>query len=348
MDRPRWKRTTIAAVKAAVALVVLWAVGRYVMRTWGDLADHRFTLRFEPSWLVASGLLYLVGLSACGVFYELILRASATPVRLLPALRAYLVSHLGKYVPGKAMVVVMRAGMVVPFGARAATAAIATFYETLMMMAAGGLVAASGFAAAGDSGRVSLALPGWGPTELPLYRLAALSSLGLGLAFLVVVAPPVFGRLAGLISVPIPGVGPEAQPRLSGGLLLQGLAWSSIGWVLLGLSQLAVVRSMGGPAPETTPTFELVAVVIAGVALATVAGFVVAVLPGGLGVREGVLMSALAPALGRDRAVVAALVLRLVWVAAELAAAAVLVPLLRPARAGSKSPLEAEVGPSPP
>jgi len=41
--------------------------------------------------------------------------------------------------------------------------------------------------------------------------------------------------------------------------------------------------------------------------------------------------------------------LRLVWVAAELIAAAVLVPMLRPARADSesKSPLEAEAGPSP-
>jgi uncharacterized membrane protein YbhN (UPF0104 family) len=58
-----------------------------------------------------------------------------------------------------------------------------------------------------------------------------------------------------------------------------------------------------------------------------VAGFVVAVLPGGLGVREGVLMYALAPALGEDLAVVAALALRLVWVAAELLAAAVLLPL---------------------
>ena len=53
---------------------------------------------------------------------------------------AYLVSHLGKYVPGKAMVVVMCAGMSVPFGAGAATAAIATFYETLVMMASGGLL----------------------------------------------------------------------------------------------------------------------------------------------------------------------------------------------------------------
>jgi glycosyltransferase 2 family protein len=92
-----------------------------------------------------------------------------------------------------------------------------------------------------------------------------------------------------------------------------------------------------------------VPVITAAVALATVAGFVVAVMPGGLGVREGVLMSALAPALGPARSVVAALLLRLVWVAAELIAAAVLVPMLRPARADSesKSPLEAEAGPSP-
>ena len=76
--------------------------------------------------------------------------------------------------------------------------------------------------------------------------------------------------------------------------------------------------------------------VIASVALATVAGFVVAVLPGGLGVREGVLMSALAPALGSDNAVVAALALRLVWVAAELAAAALFLPWYRRPPAGLK------------
>src|SRR5262249_11422210 len=167
MARPRWKRTTIAGVKAAVAVVVLWAVGRHVLRTWNDLADHRLTLRFAPAWRVASGLLVLVGVSAYGVFYESILRASATPVRLVPALRAYLVSHLGKYVPGKAMVVVMRAGMVVPFGARASTAAIATFYETLVMMAAGGLVAGAGFPPAVGAPRVEPTVPPPGPGSLP-------------------------------------------------------------------------------------------------------------------------------------------------------------------------------------
>ena len=181
MARPRWKRLMIATVKGMVAVVVLWAVGRHVLRTWNDLGDRRVSLRFEPVWLVGSGLLYVAGLSAYGRFYERILHAGPTPVGLVPALRAYLVSHLGKYVPGKAMVVVVRTGMVVPFGARASTAAIATFYETLVMMAAGGLIAAAGFATAAGSDRVNLDLPVLGPVLLPVYGLAALSGLGLGL-----------------------------------------------------------------------------------------------------------------------------------------------------------------------
>jgi uncharacterized membrane protein YbhN (UPF0104 family) len=80
--------------------------------------------------------------------------------------------------------------------------------------------------------------------------------------------------------------------------------------------------------------------VTASVALATVAGFVVAVLPGGIGVREGVLMVAMAPAIGDDLAVVAALALRLIWVAAELAAAALLLPFRPRDRRSPLTPME--------
>jgi glycosyltransferase 2 family protein len=82
---------------------------------------------------------------------------------------------------------------------------------------------------------------------------------------------------------------------------------------------------------------NLAPAMIASVALATVAGFLVAVLPGGLGVREGVLMSLLAPAIGTDQAVIASLLLRLVWVAAELVAALILVPWFRHPPSGVKT-----------
>jgi hypothetical protein len=297
-----------------------------VLRTYSDLRSRSESLHFEPLWLTISAVLYLAGLLAFAVFYERILRSSTSPIGFLPAWRAYIVSHLGKYVPGKAMVVVLRSGLAVPYGGHASTAAIATFYETLVMMAAGSLVAVIGFAGGSHSETIPLAFWGWGPVELPIYRIGAISGLGLALAFLIVVLPPVFVRVAGLVTLPIPGVSPDAFPRITARLLSQGIFWSAGGWILLGLSQLAVIRSFDPAGADAVAALGLAPAVIASVALATVAGFVVAVLPGGLGVREGVLMSALRPALGNDHAVVAALSLRLVWVAAELVAAAVFFP----------------------
>ena len=136
MSRPGWKKGVKVAVKAVLAALVLWAVGRHVVRTWRDLRAHGETLHVEPAWIALAVALYLAGLVACGVFFTRVLRASPTPIGYVPAVRAYLISHLGKYVPGKAMVVVMRVGLVAPYGARPATAAFATLYETLVMMAA--------------------------------------------------------------------------------------------------------------------------------------------------------------------------------------------------------------------
>ena len=152
--------------------------------------------------------------------------------------------------------------------------------------------------------------------------MVALAGLALGLGFLVLVVPPVFGRLARLVSLPIPGVGPEALPRLTAGLLVRGLLWSAAGWILLGFSQMAVVRAFDRAGAELCSSSAWGRWSSPGWPWRRSPGFVVAVLPGGLGVREGVLMSALAPALGSESAVIASLALRLVWVIAELAVAA--------------------------
>ena len=308
----RWNVWGKRALKATVGAVVLIAVGQHVVRTWQTLHADGRAIHVEPVWAAAAVALYLAGLCGCGIFFGRVLSAGATPVGLLPALRAYLISHLGKYVPGKAMVVVMRVGLVVPLGARPATAAFATLYETLVMMAAGGLIAALGFAT--SAGQLV-------PRAL---------GLGLGVAFLVTVEPRVFPRITAVLRMPFPGVGPDALPAPSHRLLVEGLLWSTLGWILLGLSQVAVIRALD-PAGVAVGLWPLI---VGSVALATVAGFVVPVTPGGLGVREWVLLNVLAPAVGLERATLSALALRLAWVVGELLAAAVLsIARSRPAEA---------------
>jgi hypothetical protein len=309
-------------VKLALGVLIVWMVTRSLVRAWDDLRDYGKAIRPSGAWLAGSAALYLAGLSCFGVFFWRILGNSRSPVGLGAAQRAYLIGHLGKYVPGKAMVVVLRVGLVVPFGARAATAAFATLYETLVMMASGGAIA----------GLIFLLWPG-PPIEIPVgggravEAPLAILSLGIGLPLLVLATPRIFPKLAMAVSVPFPGVGREALPRFSIGLMLEGLVWSLLGWTLMGLSLVATVQAID---PGSLPTTGWPPA-IAAVALATVAGFLVAIFPGGLVIREAVLTAALGPTLGAEPAIVAALVLRLVWVAAELACSGVSA-LLRPSR----------------
>jgi len=320
------------AIKALVGVVVVAAVARQLGRAWGELRhDGEALTAIDPPWIVAAIALYGVGLTLQGVVFARLLDRSATPIPRFQAIRAYLISHLGKYVPGKALVVVMRAGLAAGAGARPATAVLATFYETLAMMAAGGLIAAIGFAIDGGG---AIDLP-WGEgrrVPLPLWALG----LAIGAGFFVVVLPTVFPRVAGLFRAPFPGVGPEALPRLSSGLLVEAMAWSTGGWLLLGLSLVAMTRGVGGVGLPV----DRWPVAVASVALATAAGFAVAIFPGGLVVREGVLMAAMAPAIGSTRAAVAAVALRLAWVVGELVMAAALAPF------GPRA--IATTGPSPP
>lgn len=295
------------AFKYLVGLVVVIAVGKHVVDVWSEIPPGQYDLTARPWHYVGSSLTYILGLACFGWFYGRILERSG--MRISPGLaqRAYLISHLGKYVPGKAFVVILRASLSRPGLATPAGAAFATLYETLLMMSAGGLLAAVGFAVA--------------PVE-PYYLAMA---FGLGVAFFVVVSPHVFPRVCHLAKTPFKGVGPESVPRVTWRLVAEGILSASIGWVLLGASLAWIVVGVDGRSLGLAEWPNL----IASVAFATVAGFVIAVMPGGLGVREGMLMVTLAPSLGAPLATLSALLLRLTWVVGELVAAAVLFPLHR-------------------
>lgn len=340
-----WRRSTVRALKAAAAVLVIAFVARHVVRTWAELGRDQAELTFRPGWFALSGVTYLIGLACCGAFYRDVLGRGPTPISQFAAQRAYLVSHLGKYVPGKAMVVVMRAALSQPYGARASTSAVATFYETLVMMASGSILAAALFASGGLSPVVPLGRTIFGMTEVRSFALFAAMSAGMGGALLVLVWPAVFRRVAGMLLRKVPGVSADVTPAIDGRLLARGLILTGVSWLFLGASQVAAARGLAGPGSPGIG-LDAIPVATASVALATVAGFAVAVAPGGLGVREAILMYALGPAFGPALATASALALRLAWVAAELLAALILVPM-GPSAAGKVPAAEVARGPVP-
>jgi uncharacterized membrane protein YbhN (UPF0104 family) len=115
----------------------------------------------------------------------------------------------------------------------------------------------------------------------------------------------------------------EISARLDGinvRLLAAGWVSASICWVLLGGSLWATLTALG--AEGVTPIEDLPRL-IAVVAFAVVGGFLL-MLPGGLGARDLALMLLLAPVYGKANSLVAAVLLRLVWLVTEVAVCGIL------------------------
>ena len=303
-------------------------------RHWANLSAHPEHLwAIRPGWLLVSALLYLVGILPEGLFWHLALRSLGQDVPLGRTLRAYYIGHLGKYVPGKAVVVVMRTGLVCGPGVDASIAAASVFLETLTMMAAGAFLGAVLLIAhdpwhsllfwktAGSEAAAPLPAVFGCVSVHGLWLLAALAMMmATGLPTL----PPLFARLSRLV-----GVG-RSDPAVAAKLtqfryrtLLGGWLMMFVGWGFIGASLWATLKAVGAPDIDLLRQLPLYT---AATALALVAGFVSQV-PSGAVVREAVLMQSLPlffPHMGNDVALVSAVVLRLVWLAAELAISAIL------------------------
>jgi hypothetical protein len=120
-------------------------------------------------------------------------------------------------------------------------------------------------------------------------------------------------------------------PRVHFVSMIEGLVVTACGWLLLGGSLLAVLHALMSQGPAFTA--GNISLYSAYLALAYVAGFIIFPLPSGLGVREFFLTLFLTPELAHHMgsnegaaklAIAAAILLRLVWTAAEV----VVVPAL--------------------
>ena len=297
---PARRKWLLLAVKLLIVALLAWFVRGTIV---GALAQVG-SLHFAPGWLLLSGVLYLVGLLPEGLFWHRVLLALGQDAGLGETLRAYFIGHLGKYVPGKAMVIVLRTGLIRSHRVDTGLAVAGVFLETLTMMAVGACLAVP-----------ILAI--WLSGDLRLTAAAVGMAIVAGLPTL----PPVFSRLARLL-----GVGrsnPAVAQRLAGlsyKLLVGGWLAMIVGWAFMGASLWAVLRAVGIPA-DLAANLHLYT---AAVAMAVVVGFV-SMIPGGLFTRDAALAVLLTPMTsgGVTTAIVAA-VLRLVWLVAELAISAIL------------------------
>jgi uncharacterized membrane protein YbhN (UPF0104 family) len=294
-------------LKTAVALAIVAGVVRHFALILQKPELDPYPFAFRPGYVLLAGLLYLAAHTCWGCFWVRLLRNQGVQVGLYAGLRAYFVSQFGKYIPGKVGVIVIRMEMLRLAGAQRLPVAVTATYETLCSMGSGAAVAA-------------VLLPWIGVLPEAVARnmafVIAIAGLPLALGALNRVAARRIAKVRGPDARPLP------SPRLS--LLAQGLLQGAVGWCLLGVSLLLTVEAVAPDPPAWHPDRCLTD--LGAVALSYVAGFVVLVAPGGIGVRELVLEYALRPqflagsepALAGAQAVVIALVLRLTWTVAEV------------------------------
>lgn len=293
---PTAKRWLFRGIRLLILIAVVYGVRRSLLDGLAKLNEHPWHLEF--GWLVAAGTLYLASLVPAGMFWHRILRGMGQDAGLGETLRAYFIGHLGKYVPGKALVVILRAGLIRSHRVDPLVAGTSVFVETLTLMAVGGVLSA-------------IIIPFWYPDAWKLV-LVALAFAGMsGLPTI----PPLFRLLVRWF--PFLGSDPRRLECLAR-LRLRTLSWgwraNTIGWFVGGLSLWAVVRALGADAVLSLATLGLYTTAAA---MSTVGGFV-SMIPGGFVVREAILVYLLTGSCGATVALLAAIVFRLVQLVSEV------------------------------
>jgi len=299
-----WQRWAVIGLRWAITLAIIVAAGRKIWLEKAKLAA--FEVSPSPAGLIASGAFYLAGLATCAVFWRSAMRDTGGEPNWPSTLAAYYAGQLAKYVPGKGLVLVVRATMVKGRGVEIAQAGITVIQETSLMMAVGAFVS------------TFILLFVDVPHRMLLLAISAVLALGLGLVAL----PPLVSRFGSLVTKALPRISSTNLKPCRWRTLVFGALIIAGGWLAMGMSLVTLLAAIHR-LPPPTPDFgqlKAFAVLTAAIALATAGGFV-SFTPGGLGVREWILAEMLGPVIGFVNAMVAAALLRIVWIVAEAVAA---------------------------
>jgi glycosyltransferase 2 family protein len=286
--RSRWLTVAVLAVVAGFFAATLAA-------RWNDVISLKW--RLEPGLFASATLLLALSYGLVACLWGLTLRRAAG-TRLAAGARIWFLANLARYVPGNVWSYVGAVELARREGVTRRT--------TLAVMALTQLLSVGVALLAG----LPVLLAERARLGRPALLGAVVVAAGAALAALF------RRRLLDLARRRLPGFDPaELTPSVSTVVLL--VAGYAAYWAVTGVAFATLVASLYPLAAADLP------VVVAAYAAAYAAGFLALLTPAGLGVREGVLVVALAPVLPAGPALVVALISRLWMMLVELAGAAV-------------------------
>lgn len=279
------RRAWRIALAAVIPIILLYFVGRSIWRQWD--AIQAFAWHLDGRWLALSAVAFWADFVLLIVLWKaFLLVVSNRTISTIVAYKISALSNLGKYIPGKVWAFLGVVYFLKRRGFAASEALASTALHQAYTVVAGLLFVSA-----------VLGTEVWG-------RLPAVSVLvGLALA-VVVIYPSVFSfllnrALALLKRDPLPYTLSFKRAFV---LLIAYIG----AWVLYGASFWCLLRGIG---LENPPFWSMAAAASA----AYLIGFLALFAPGGLGVREGVLLVLIAPHLPAGLAATVVVIAR-VWI----------------------------------
>lgn len=299
---PEWKR----ALRWVVQIAVIGAIGfflvRTVVRNWQEVAAYDW--RFNP-WLLAASLLLLGGT----IFYMIVLwrwllvRLGAR-IKLGAAVRIFSISSLGRYLPGKVWQVVGMVYLGHREGVRAEAGVWAALLAQILAVLSGFLVAVGALFIEQER-MLAVLLERAGLESISLWWMVIPVA-----GILVLIHPRILERLTNWLLKLL-----KREPikfNLSYPGLLVFFLLYIISWLAYGTAFFLFLASVN-PLPLTDWV-----VVTGGFTGAYIVGLLAIFVPGGLGVREGILAVFLTSIVGPGVAVALSFGQRLWFTAVEL------------------------------
>jgi len=272
----------------AIALALLaWAV----VAQWDEVSAALANLSWPA--ILGAGLAATLALGVNALSWREVMVGVGLKATVPSALRVFLLSQVGKYVPGSVWPVLAQAEFARDHGvtrARAMTGSIVAMVVGVVTSALVGLVG------------IAIAAPDAVATYWWVVPVVA--------ALVCVLLPPVLRRIVALAFTVTKRK--EQPAAICGGALLRSAAWSVLMWLLLGVQAWLLLREI---VSHSTISYVLAT---GAFALAWLVGFLVVIAPAGAGAREAALLLLLGSVATRPEALSLALVSRFVMTVADV------------------------------